>query len=245
MPLGERVRAIEDAAARPRPSAATLARVDALFEREGVRRPGTLHDGKLFSVSEAAPDALRGWYADYRWWVAQRADASLADELRVRPLAVTGLVRAGGAVLLGQRSARVFEGAGRWELAPSGGVGAEARDASGEPSLVQQVLLELREEIALGREQVTRARPLALVVDEASGVLDVCIELSLGLTRAAFARHAASTKSDEYAALACVDESALASWAAQAGDLLDPVSRAALEFAGLLPCTPRAQGARS
>ena len=243
-PLGERTRVIEDAAARPLASPATLARVDALFERERARRPGTLHDGKLFSVSEVAPGALRGWFADYRWWVAQRVDASLAAELRVRPLAVTGLVRAEGMLLFGQRSDRVFEGAGRWELAPAGGVGTEARDPSGELSLVRQALLELQEEIGLAPDQVTSARALALVAHEASAVLEVCVELRLGLSRASFARHTASTASDEYAALACVDESALASWVGEAGDALDPMSRTLLESVGLLHRAPGAPEAR-
>jgi len=235
MALTPDVRVIEDEAARPSPSPAVLARVDALFERERARRGRALFDGKLFSVSEIRPGGVRGWFADYRWWAAQHVEPSLFEALRVRPLGVTGLVRAGDSTLFGRRSANVLTNAGRYELAPSGGVEPSARDARGELSLVSQVLAELVEELALAPDRVALATPLALIEDHDTRVLDACVEIRLDLSRDELLAHLASIVSDDYDDLVCVSAAELSAWSARVGEALDRVSRAALVHAGLLP----------
>jgi hypothetical protein len=232
--LARDVRVVEEPAFRPQVSGAVLARVDALWREQKAARGGALFDGRLFSVSHASEREIRGWFSDYRWWVAQRCDASLRDALRVRPLGVTGLVRAGDATLFGRRAERVLMNPGGWELAPSGGVEPSARDASGDLSLVAQLLSEAREELGLDTSRAERAAPFALIEDEGTGVLDafVSVELTLGaLGRAPLLERAGGA---DYAELAWVLSADLSAWVAARSDSLDPTSAAALEVGGLL-----------
>jgi hypothetical protein len=225
--LRENVRVVEERAARPEPGAEVLARIEALWREQKAARGDALFDGQLFSVSHTTEGEVRGWFADYRWWVAQRCDASLRAELRVRPLGVTGLVRAAGATLFGRRGARVLMNPGGWELAPSGGVEPSARDSSGALSLVAQVLAEAREELGLDLRRVERATPFALIEDERTGVLDafVSVELMRGDDRAHLVSRAPR---DEYEELRWVADGELPDWLVRVGAALDPVSLAAL-----------------
>lgn len=225
------VRVTLDDALRPAPSRAVLARVDELWREQVAARGSALHDGRLFSVSARSPRELRGWFAEYRWWVAQRCDPSLRDALGVRPLGVTGLLRAGDATLFGLRSARVLQNPGCWELAPSGGVEPSARAADGALSLVAQLIAEAREELGLAPESVERAAPFALVVDPGSGVLDAFVDVALAPRERE--RLLERAGGDDYAQLRWVRGAELADWIAQLGDALDPASRAALSLAGL------------
>jgi len=222
------VRVLEDDSLRPAPSRAVLARVDELWREQSAARGTALHDGKLFSVSSASPLELRGWFADYRWWVAQRRDPALRETLGVRPLGVTGLVRAGDATLFGRRSPRVLQNPGRWELAPSGGVEPSARSADGALSLVAQLIAEAREELGLARESVAHATPFALIEDARSGVLDAFVELEIAMPASELALLVSRAPREEYQQLVCVADGELGAWLEQIGDALDPVSRAAL-----------------
>jgi hypothetical protein len=226
--LARDVRVVEEPGARPQVSGDVLARVDALWREQKAARGGALFDGRLFSVSHASEREIRGWFSDYRWWVAQRCDASLRDALRVRPLGVTGLVRAGDATLFGRRAERVLMNPGGWELAPSGGVEPSARDARGDLSLVAQLLAEAREELGLDTSRAERAAPFALIEDEGTGVFDAFVETQLVLDVAARDRIASNAPRDEYSELLWVSDGELAGWLDRLGDAVDPVSQAAL-----------------
>jgi len=224
------VRVTLDDSLRPAPSRAVLARVDELWREQAAARGSALHDGKLFSVSAGSARELRGWFAEYRWWVAQRCDPSLREALGVRPLGVTGLVRAGDATLFGLRSARVLQNPGCWELAPSGGVEPSARGADGALSLVAQVIAEAGEELGLAPASVARAAPFALIVDPRSGVLDAFVELELRMRASELAQLVSRAPREEYEQLACISDRELGAWLERIGDALDPVSRAALAW---------------
>jgi hypothetical protein len=222
------VRMCEEPAPQPPPPREVLERVEALWSQQQAARGSALYAGQLFSVSACSPRELRGWFADYRWWLAQRCEPQLASALGVRPLGVTGLLRAGDATLFGRRSQRVLMNPGGWELAPSGGVEPSARASDGALSLVAQVVREAREELGIRSEQIARAAPLVLIEDVATGVHDVFVEIELSLSAGELASQLARAPRDEYDELACVSDGELAAWLARAGSSLDPVSRAAL-----------------
>lgn len=158
---------------------ALLARIDAVWAEERAQRGDELFNGSLFSVAGRDGGRLRGWFTEYRHWIAQLACPELAAELRIRPLAVCGFLRVEGAVLLGRRARGLTQHPGRFELAPCGAVDEDARDGAGRVSAEVQLLRELEEELGVSRERVRGLRPRLLVEDRGSHVCDLVFELEL------------------------------------------------------------------
>lgn len=172
--------------------------VDDVWHRCIRERP-TLHDGEVFSVASVAATRVTGWFVPYRRFVAQRADASLAEHLAVAPLAVTGrTVIADGRLVVAKRSRRVTQDPGAWELAPAGGVDRSARRGDGRIDLGAALRGELREELGVPDRDVLSVSPVALVVDLADGVHDVVADVLLGIDADALLERFEHRQSDEY-----------------------------------------------
>ncbi|MBI2256399.1 MAG: UDP-2,4-diacetamido-2,4,6-trideoxy-beta-L-altropyranose hydrolase [Proteobacteria bacterium] len=160
-------------------------KIDALSHdiwREEVQRRGThLFDGEIVSVASIDANRIVGRRADYRWLLAQSKDNSFFKWSQVRPLAVTGLLFCREGVIIGHRSKSVYQFPGLGELAPSGSVDLSTLDSSGNVSLKQQLMQELREEIGIDAGSVIEVEPLAIVSDRESQVFDVCFTVRTSL----------------------------------------------------------------
>lgn len=190
-------------------------RVDELWLRRLVDDPG-LHDGEIFSVVEATTDRITGSFVPYRRFVAQRAEPALRTAVGVAPLAVTGrTVTTDRKVVLARRGPHVTQAPGAWELAPSGGVDRVAVTREGRVDVAAAVLAELGEELGIGREEVLGVTPVGVVVDDASGVYDVVLEVQVGLDGAGVRARFDELQQDEYRELRLVP---LDDLSAQPGD---------------------------
>ncbi len=192
--------------ARPAPpSRAALRRVAAAWALARAEQP-FLFDGELFSVHDQSGDTLRGHFVPYRFWVAQRRDPALFDELGVCALGVTGYLRVADHVILGRRGSEVAAEAGRWELAPTGGIERAALTDAGDIDPVRQLSLELEEELGIPGDALSDPSPLALVSDAETHLLAVVVGARLELTPAAVEALFAAVEAPEYAELALVPE---------------------------------------
>lgn len=205
------------------------AEVTAIWNAERARRYG-LVDGSIFSVERFSAARIEGRYVAYRRLVAQRADPTLFADLRVRPLAVSGVLTCKGGIVFGRRAADVADDPGRWELVPSGGVSPDSAGPGRRVDLGRQIRAELDEEMGLKSADVSSLKVICAVEDDETRVIDVGIAIMSPLISAEIlARHGRNV-SREYSELAVVSRRNLTEFVTARAVI--PVSRALLEQVG-------------
>lgn len=196
--------------------------VESLWLAEVAKRGDSLFNGPIFSVDAVGRDFIKGWRSEYKFFLAQRRNPDLYQSLRIRPLAVTGLLLCDEGALIGRRSDSVEQDAGMWEFVPSGGV--EGIEDS--ISLPAQAVKELREETGIESGDLSeQPMPFALVEDTASHVCDVGLRFRTGLNSNEIAAIFARLDNREYVELRVMPVARLVD-----ADLA-PASRTLLELA--------------
>lgn len=223
---------LRDTARPPAPPADVLDRVEAIWRRE-LENGRRLFNGRVFSLERLKDGTAYGHLAQYKWYMAQLADPSLAPYLRVRSLAVCGLVIARGNVLLGRRHPGLALEGGLWELTPSGTISGKHREADGSISWRLQFLEELREELGLEFPGTQAITPFALVEDTAINNWDMGIALRIEVDPQAIARQHSFGADDEYTELAFVPEADVAAFVHAHRDEMVGVSHQLLYAYGL------------
>ncbi|MBV9782985.1 MAG: NUDIX domain-containing protein [Acidisphaera sp.] len=211
------------------------AEIDGLWSQAQARTGGALFNGRVFSADTIAPDLLTGHLTEFRRIVAQMQRPTLQPALRVRPLAVCGVVLCEGGVVLGRRNGRMAYQAGMWQLPPAGSVDGGAVDEEGRVDLRGQMLRELEEELGLPASCVASMRPICLVEHAESHVLDLGYALEVALDAPTLLRlRAEAAHAAEYHPLEVVALSALPARVAALGAALVPTARVFLTRLGLL-----------
>ncbi len=142
--------------------------ISRIWDLERKRRP-KIFNGKVFCCLERSPLVLRGHFLPYSYLLAQQIHPELREAIGALPVGVTGLARAAGHLLVGERSNDVTHYAGMRELAPSG--------VLDQGDWKQQVLRELQEETGL--PEPLEIHPLCFVYDPIVHVLDLAVTLDL------------------------------------------------------------------
>ena len=176
------------------------ARVASCWTAEQARRPG-LFNGRVFCADRIAPDRIEGHWTEYRRVVAQLRHPELFDRLRIRGLAVNGLLECADGLVLGRRQADAIYLPGFWQAPPAGAV--EARTGL-ETDLATQLMAELEEELGLQPVEVEDVRAVAAIEHADSHVVDVGFLLRTALSFASIEALRAATGNDEYDALRIV-----------------------------------------
>ncbi len=161
--------------------AAVEREVERLWQAEQQSRGKPLFDGPIVSVVAISPEQVDARLASYRHLVAQRALPGLFEVLRIRPLAVSGVLACPEGLVVGKRAAMVTQDAGAWELVPSGGIDPGVALSGEVVNPVAQLLAELYEEVGIAASSVYGTAPFCLVEDQESHVLDIGIALSTTL----------------------------------------------------------------
>ena len=174
------------------------ARVQTIWDEEIQRRSTTLFNGEIVSVMSVNETNIVGRRAEYRWLLAQSHDHAFFRWFQVRPLAVTGVLTCPEGIVIGRRSASVFQFPGLWELAPSGSVDVVMRGSDHNIDLLSQLMRELSEEIGLDGGAVTQIEPLAIACDVDSQVFDVCFVLNTATSWARISELFAANANTEY-----------------------------------------------
>jgi hypothetical protein len=201
--------------------------VDALWAAELARRPHAF-DGPMFSVTHRDGTRIAGQWTNYRRFMARRRQPALAEALGIRPLAVTGVLRCRDGIVLGRRGDGVTQAAGAFEMAPAGGIAAEAIGPDGRIDPVRQALAELAEEVGLGASAITAAAPLGLAEDPETGVTDIVVGLWTPARFSEIALIHAQAVSAEYATLALVPPDGAEAFLAFPPSAVDRLSAALL-----------------
>ena len=206
------------------------ARVEEIWQREKELRSHDLYNGRLFSVDHCNAKTIVGWISEYRYFLAQRREPSLHAALKIKPLAVTGILSCSDGVLFGRRSGRSEMDAGCWELVPSGGVDEAAVGPAGQVSLERCMLIELEEETGIGASELSApSRAIALVEDPQSHVIDVGIMLATASSAAQIQHRFAALENREYSELEIVAPADVRAFRRNRADSLGAVSAALLD----------------
>ena len=199
---------------------------------------GRLFNGRVFSADTITPRLVTGHLTEFRRIVAQMERPELFAELGVRPLAVCGVLRCAGGVLMGRRHRAAIYQPGMWQLPPAGSVDAGAVAEDGSVELRRQLLGELWEELGLSADAVGEPRPLCIVEHPGSHVSDLGMALITSLSAEAVLAAHRNGGNTEYDQVLVVPEARLAAFLAEAGESLVPPAREFLIRAGLTNRSP-------
>lgn len=202
---------------------------------------GGLFNGLVFTADILEPTGITGHLTEYRRVVAQMEQPALFGDLRLRPLAVCGVLRCDHGLVFGRRHKDAVYQAGMWQLPPAGSVDAGAVDRDGEVYIRSQLMAELREEVGLAPSEVREPRPICLVEHPSSHVLDFGLELTTTLAPDRLLAAHRERGNGEYDPLLIVPDDGLAAFLA--GPDIVPAARVFLERLGLPRDQPRGQPA--
>lgn len=166
----------------PALDAALAAKVDRIWTIEQAKRHPHLFNGRIISVDAIDQGIITGHVTEYKYFIAQYVNPSLYDMLRVRPLAVSGLLECQEGYVFGFRSGLNTQDQYQWELVPSGTVDIESLSPFGQMNYGTQLLTELREEIGLNSDDLVKFEPFSLLEDETSHVVDIGIYIEVMLS---------------------------------------------------------------
>lgn len=203
-------------------SAAIESRIEAIWQAALITHP-RLYNGRVFCARSIRPDRIDGFWAEYRHVLAQMRKPSLFETLRLRSLAVTGLLLTADGIVLGRRSAHVVYQPGRWQGVPAGSV--ESRTGAGNVDLKVQLMAEITEELGLEARQVAIGDPGLTCEHATTHIVDVAMPLHTSLSFAEVEACWRAKGNDEYDALTCL---ATAGTALARTDIL-PTTRAMIE----------------
>jgi hypothetical protein len=195
-----------------------------LWEEEQRRRSMPLVNGAILSALSVSPSVIVGRIAEYREYLAQKAHPQLYRVLRVRPVAVSGILQCPEGLVFGRRGADVTDATASWELVPSGGIDMSGRTSEFCADYIAQLAAELREEIGISIESCRALEPICAVEDETTHVLDIGIAMTTDLTLDRLREAHRTAESHEYKELLAVRLTEFDDFAAACGEKLLPVS---------------------
>jgi hypothetical protein len=230
-----RLRVVAGMPALPSP---LQAEIDLLWGAAQRRMRGRLFNGRVFSADRIEPHLIAGHWTEFRRVVAQMDRPELYDALRVRPLAIGGVIVGPGGVVLGRRPSGAVYQPGEWQLAPAGSIDPGAARDGGAVDYVWQLLTEMREELGLPAGAVHNPRALA-VVEHAEGgrgshVADLGVAVDTDLDAPAILAAHAAHGDGEYDPLLVVPLDALAAFVAEHKASLNRQAPVFLRRRGLL-----------
>lgn len=195
--------------------------IAAIWQDECVRRPA-LFNGRVFCADRIEPSRIEGHWTEYRRVLAQMRRPDWFAQMRIRALAVNGLVECVEGLVLGRRQAAAVYLPGCWQAAPAGNVEARTGDTL---DLSDQLLAELAEELGLGADDVEALRPVAAIEHADTHIVDVGFLLQTPFRFQQIEQRRAECGNDEYDALQLVPRNGIDRFLAEAGPTLLPSAR--------------------
>jgi hypothetical protein len=163
-----------------------------------------LFNGLLFSVEKLSAETVTGYFIEYRIYLAQLRRPELFSELRVQPLAVTGLLQNREGLFFGLRHPGLAQQQDCWELIPAGGIDASTLTNDSQVQPHEQLLCELEEEVGLKRAEVGSPRLVCFSEDLDLHIFELVWDLETTVdTKTIMAAHAA-VDHPEHAEIRCV-----------------------------------------
>lgn len=179
--------------------------VDRVWEFELKERKNALFNGKIFSVDYAEGNKIVGHISEYKFFFAQQKKPELYHELKIMPLAISGILECSDGLVFGKRGKQLVQERGIWELVPSGGIDCNNCVAGQSIDYIAQLLTELEEETGLTKQSIQSISPLAVIKNTNSHVIDIGIYLKTILNASMVMRKFDSHQNREYEELHVVN----------------------------------------
>lgn len=152
--------------------------IQTIWDEEQKRRNGKLHEGVILSALSYDHKSLHGQFVPYKYYLAQYVNPSLKADLKIVPVALSGMTFMGDDLVIAKRADWVTQFANLYELAPSGGVHLPSGD-EGSIDMKQQLLGELQEEIGISEKLVKSVKFFGLLHDTEEDSLELAAEIRL------------------------------------------------------------------
>ena len=176
-------------------------RVEDIWQKLKKEKGEHLFNGKILSCIELKEKKheMLAAFVEYKLFIAQSIDPSLAPLLKIDPVAVTGITCREDKILLGKRGDFVSQSPGAYEFVPSGGVdpsciGENEMSKGTTVDFLQQLVAELGEETGIPKRRIKSLHPFGLIRDSSASFLDICIKIELRKEAALFE----ANSSEEY-----------------------------------------------
>jgi HAD superfamily hydrolase (TIGR01509 family) len=205
-------------------------KIDQLWNQELKKRPH-LHNDSLFAYLEHDETRALGKFVEYKSYLAQRLAPELKKELKITPLAVSGLLIINNMIIFGQRSKTVTAYPGFLELVPSGGISQKFLKQDGTIDFPGQLLAELEEELGFTTDQASLST-FGVVYDENDDCYDIGVEIKLEMNLQELM--SSFEKNQEYENLIPISLSQLKNFMLEQKEKLVPTSTALLKARGLI-----------
>jgi hypothetical protein len=193
--------------------------VDQIWNQLLIESPSLTNDRILIAQKVDSP-IFHVSKAPYQLFAAARRDPGLANRLKLRPIAVSGILTCEDGIVMGKRANRVTQYPGFWEMVPSGGVTLQP---NGVIDLKHQIQEELREEIGIADANV--GAPLGWIDDNESGVIDFILPISTNLRMSEILK---LSRTNEYSGLKAVQN--ITTFLAQTHNVLPVTCQIAHKF---------------
>ena len=168
-----------------------------------------LYNNYIISAVCVSKECIHCCLVEYKYFIAQHTQPNLYKFLKVRPVAVSGLLICDDGVVFGRRNKSTTQDAGLLELVPSGGIEYNQKQNSINVDYINQILIELKEETGIERESIINMYPYCLIENELSHVIDIGIAIETNLDKKNINDLHKKKSTDEYDVLQIVSDSDL------------------------------------
>lgn len=183
-----------------------------------------LYNGELLSAVSYDKEKLTGVFFPYKLFIAKIRNPSF--KIKMVPVSVSGLILHGDNVLIGQRSNRVTEFPGCYELPPSGSIGRQVL-REGRIDLKEQLAIELFEEVGITPKKIKKIQFFMLAHDKEQDHIDLCAEIKIS-------PFALQSVSGEYSQIMTIPKNELPDFVNRYSDQFVPLSIMILKLKKLI-----------
>ena len=179
--------------------------VDALWD-ESVSHNSGLFDDRIFSFSNFDTFAIEGHFVPYRHLRAISSNPALKHQIKLRPLAISGVAKCSDGIIIGKRAAGVSSMRGLWEFCPSGGINAEHVSTAGDVDFHSLILSELLDEVGIQKDFVKNICISEGYENISSGLLDLVADMEIDLSSDQVINLHRQNATDEYDEIRVISE---------------------------------------
>jgi hypothetical protein len=178
--------------------------IDEVWANEQERHGKHLFNGKILSAMQISSTEIKAVITEYKYYLAKKSNPMLFSRLKIKPIAVSGLLECRDGFVFGKRSINTIQDAGNWELVPSGSIDCSNVKPGMHVDFKSQLLVELKEEVGIDSNSIKNMKTFCYVLDEDSFVLDIGISLYCDLYASWIKKSYSNLKVQEYEQLAFI-----------------------------------------
>lgn len=193
--------------------------IEEIWKKEIVRTRGKVFNGRFLSADHFDGKYLQGHFVDYKYYLAQTRDPTLAQELNIKPVCVCSYTVCDDCILMGKRADYVTEYQNFYELVPAGGIDPSAISGSS-IDIIKQIKLELKEEAGIDASYVQSIIPTFLINYPGNMPYEICVKIELNPA----VKNLQAERDDEYTELIWIHKDKMDEFVKQNHENIIPLS---------------------